>query len=353
MGTSAGGASAVTLHPGDILVAHNDDPAFITRINAAGNETVVSTAGLLTDPWNVILTPKGKIVVADTGSGVVSINPSTGAQAAVSTTTGLTGIGLAPNGNFVASNYDANQIVSVDPATGARTPISTGGSLHAPAQLAVAPNGRIVVAAEGTPVGVFAIDPATGAQTTLASTGLASPYSVALTPAGKVLFVDYDYGTASTGAILAVTNPGGPLRTVSSDQLFQDPIGLARSFRGPLIVAEQDNPNFEGRVISVNPRTGKQTTVAVSNATLGSPGGVFVVPPRCFGRYPTIVGGPAADKLKGTRFADVIVGVGGADKIRGRGGKDRICGGKGRDTLVGGKGRDRLLGGPGKDRARQ
>jgi hypothetical protein len=341
----------VTLHPGDILVAHNDDPAFITRINAAGDETAISTAGLLTDPWNVILTPKGKIVVADTGSGVVSIDPSTGAQAAVSTTTGLTGIGLAPNGNFVASNYDANQIVSVDPATGARTPISTGGSLHSPAQLAVAPNGRIVVAAEGTPVGVFAIDPVTGAQTTLASTGLVSPYSVALTPAGKVLFVDYDFD--NTGSIFAVTNPGGPLTPVSQGQQFEDPIGLTRSFRGPLIVAEQDNPNFEGQVISVNPRTGKQTTVALAGATFGSPGGVFVVPPRCFGRYPTIVGGPAADKLKGTRFADVIVGVGGADKIRGRRGKDRICGGKGKDTLVGGKGRDRLLGGPGKDKTRQ
>ena len=101
--------------------------------------------------------------------------------------------------------------------------------------------------------------------------------------------------------------------------------------------------------------------------------------PRCAGRRATIIGTPAADRLKGSRRRDVIVGLGGKDsiragdgndvvcagpgddkvkggtgndKLRGGSGRDRLRGGPGRDNLNGGPGRDKLIGGPGRDRPR-
>jgi hypothetical protein len=204
-------------------------------------------------------------------------------------------------------------------------------------------------------VALFSIALSTGAQSTILSGGdLIAPYGVALTAQGRVLLADYNaLPPGELGAIFLFPRTGGRLEIVANGGLFQDPIAVARSFRGPIIVAEQDNPGDNGQVISVNPRTHAQRTLALAGATFQSPGGVAVVPPRCFGRFATIVGSPGADRLKGTRFPDVIAGAGGRDRLSGLGGRDRICGGKGRDRLSGGAGRDRLKGGPGRDSTRQ
>jgi hypothetical protein len=72
----------------------------------------------------------------------------------------------------------------------------------------------------------------------------------------------------------------------------------------------------------------------------------------------TMVGTPAADRIKGTARRDVICGFDGPDVIqaeegpdaaRGGNGSDKVSGGPGDDRLKGGAGRDHLLGGGGKD----
>ncbi len=344
-------AQAVKLHPGDVIASFNDPPESIARINPrSGAIRVISTGDHLKDPWQVTVTPRGQILVAEyVDHSILSINPRTGAQSVVSTDGGFqpVGVGLAASGKLIVSDFGADQIVSIDPGSGARDPISSGGSLDQPAELAVAPGGRIFVGTEGSTPGVYAVNPRTGAQTSFAVAGgtspLGAPYSVALSAAGRVLFADYDaFDPPGDGAIFSIARAGGQLHTISSGQLFGDPIGLARSFQGPLFVAEQDNPDSNGEIIKVNPRNGKQKSLALAAPDLSAPGSVAVVPPRCFGRFATIVGSPKKDKLKGTRFADVIAGAGGNDKIKGLGGRDRICGGKGRDSLLGGPGKDKI-----------
>ena len=345
-------AHAVTLRPGDLIASFNDPPDSIARISPrTGDVDVIATGDHLKEPWQVAITPRGRILVADQNDhAVLSIDPRDGAQSVVSTEPGFqpVGIALTASGRLIVSDFPADSIIAINPGSGAQSPISSDGSLTAPAGLAVAPSGRIFVADEGVNPGVYAINPRTGAQTPVATAGLSDPYSVALAPNGRVLFVDY--GLPEPGATIFSVRPrGGPLRTISTGQLFGDPLGLARSFNGPLFVAEQDEPTV-GSIIRVNPRNGAQRTVVrAESAGLSTPAAIAVVPPRCFGRFATIVGGPRADALKGTTFADVIAGVGGGDRIRGRGGNDRICGGKGPDRLIGGRGRDRLLGGSGLD----
>ena len=71
--------------------------------------------------------------------------------------------------------------------------------------------------------------------------------------------------------------------------------------------------------------------------------------PRCAGLRATIVGTARRDVLRGTRRRDVIAGLAGDDVIPGLGGDDVICGGPGADTILGGPGADRLLGQAGRD----
>lgn len=96
----------------------------------------------------------------------------------------------------------------------------------------------------------------------------------------------------------------------------------------------------------------------------------LVLAAAAFSKGTEIVGGPAADELRGTEAFDVIEGRGGNDVIhglgqgdrlagergccwklgRGRPGDDVIYGGTGNDVLQGGKGADRLYAGAGEDK---
>lgn len=54
---------------------------------------------------------------------------------------------------------------------------------------------------------------------------------------------------------------------------------------------------------------------------------------RCFGRRPTIVGGPSGDRIRGTRGRDVIVSLGGNDVVSGLTRRDTVCTGTGNDRV--------------------
>jgi Ca2+-binding RTX toxin-like protein len=62
--------------------------------------------------------------------------------------------------------------------------------------------------------------------------------------------------------------------------------------------------------------------------------------------FETLLGGNAADILRGTASGEVIDGGTGADVIAGRGGDDDLFGNVGSDRLTGGRGNDRLFGDP-------
>ena len=357
-------AQAVTLRPGDVIASFNDPPDSIVKVNPrTGASAPIASGDHLQEPWGITVTQRGRVIVADSDDeSILSIDPRTGAQEVVYSDAGFdpVGVAVAANGRLIADDYGDGTILSINPRTGVASPIVTSPLLDGAAELAVAPNGRIFVPAEGANQGVYSVDPRTGVVspvvTQVSDSRVSAPYSVALAPNGRLLVADYDFDFGDPtldGVLFSIKPSGGPRRLISSGDQFGDPIGLARSFAGPLFVAEQDEPT-DGSILGVNPRNGSQRLVLdAATAGLESPGAVAIVPPRCFGRFATIVGSPKADVLKGTKFADVIAGVGGGDRIRGRGGRDRICGGKGRDRLVGGAGRDRLSGGPGRDFTRQ
>ena len=77
-------------------------------------------------------------------------------------------------------------------------------------------------------------------------------------------------------------------------------------------------------------------------AALALGGGSSGAAPSCFGKAPTIVGGPGDDHLGGTDFDDVIYLGDGDDVVDAHEGNDYVCGGGGADELHGGDGSDQL-----------
>ena len=383
---------AATLSPGDIVVA---DPSAaggkgaLLLINpVTGAQSTISSGADLSAgaswhaPVGLAMDSTGRILVSDDPypSGdpakILRVNPASGFRtivAAGGSLQGPVGLGVEPSGKIlVAESGGAPAILRIDPVTGAQSTLASGGSLVSPFGIAFDSAGRVLMVDynafsgfAGGNGGVLRINPTTGFQVIVsAGTNFRAPSGIALDASGRI-FVTDQYGADATppeskGNLFAVDSVSGGQSLVSSGvNLSQgaswvDPYGVAREASGSFVVADSgDSPSFQpthdpGRVLRVNPVTGFRTLVSFAGE-LVDPGAILVVPPTCAGRYATVVGDPASNRIVGTRFNDVIVGLAGKDKVKGGKGADLICGGPGRDVLRGGSGNDRLLGQGGAD----
>jgi Ca2+-binding RTX toxin-like protein len=157
-------------------------------------------------------------------------------------------------------------------------PVASGAQLKA---------GDIVVAdpnAFGGNGGLIDVNPDTGAQTALSNDTISAqnlfndPTGVAFDPDGSIIVADPN-GFGGTGGLIRVDPASGqqtPLsnNAISAHGLFADPVGIAVAHSGLLLVSDS-NAYGSGAVIAVDPSTGEQTLV--SNNTL-SPPGLFVNP---------------------------------------------------------------------------
>ncbi|MBI5709497.1 MAG: hypothetical protein HZC42_04220 [Candidatus Eisenbacteria bacterium] len=134
-----------------------------------------------------------------------------------------------------------NRVYHVDHATGAMSWVAAARLLADPSDVAVHPDGRILVADRTN--GVVAIDPATGAQSVLSSGGLFSggwPGGIAVAPDGDILVsVDFAAG-AGTPAIVRVDSTGASQSIVTSGGFLRWPRGMAIATDGTLFVCDPD-----------------------------------------------------------------------------------------------------------------
>ena len=407
--TPAGTAAGAVLKPGDILVATFDDNAGDARQGVvkvdpvtgkmsliSSNEQAINASSMLFDgPWDLTLMPNGELMVTNQNNGVVAVDPATGKQRLVSNNSQPvnassmhfsfpTGIVRLPDGDLaVSNNGPPSGILRVDPGTGRQSilssnaqPVNVGTAYYSdPYDVAPGPGRSLVVSDHGAfgDGGLISVDPSTGKQTKLSSNDQPVNASSQLFDGGvssAQLYRGTIYVTDSgLLGVIGVDPATGKQRLVSSNDQpinsgsmhFFSPYGLAiEPAGGRILVTDELGLGGDGGLLSVSPTTGKQSIFARnldppnagSSELITYPDGIMVVPPKCGGLYPTIVGTSRRDKIKGTPFPDIIAGLGGRDTIRGLGGADRLCGGPGPDLLIGGKGKDRLLGGPRRDRLR-
>jgi hypothetical protein len=154
------------------------------------------------------------------------------------------------------------------------------GLLAAPARAAIEP-GDLVVAdqnAEGGSGALIRVDPDSGRQLLLSSNAISGqgllqdPVAVALTRDGSLLVADRE-AFGLSGGVIRVDPDTGQQSVLSSNllsaaDLFAEPSGIAVSGAGKIYVSDQDAFGGTGGVIGVDPDSGQQFAV-MSNADSG------------------------------------------------------------------------------------
>jgi hypothetical protein len=242
----------------DMGVRNQKDGAVLRVDPFTGRQSVVSSGGLFYDPSGIAIGPGGLLYVLDTLSGanggaVISVDPHTGAQRLISSDFNPLalfdlpfGIAVDSDGSLVVVNRalagplplqclaPTGSVIRVNPADGTQTLISELGRLSRPLGLAIDADRSIFVANEcGTPngVGLVRVTPGTGAQADVTTNNdedfLRTPERVARNPAGELLVTDYSLGADGDGGIVKVNPSTGAQSVVSTDNLFNHPLGIA------------------------------------------------------------------------------------------------------------------------------
>jgi len=294
--TAFGQTSGSKLNAGDILYADSGNAlegGFVIKVDPnSGQETVLSSGGLLQLPFAPIIDSTGQIVVSDSGR-LIRINPKTGIQTVIANNNrGLLGYpqGMALNqsGAILVANLRA--IIQVNPVNGQIRTVSAGGNFVYPVDVAVAPNGQLLVLNIAFPSQIVRVNPQTGAQHIVSQGGyLKNPQ--AITVAGSDIYVT-DVATADgnfgIGRILRVDGLTGNQTVVSAGGYLVGPVGIAMDANGQLIIGDPYTVNpqsldivdggYDGAIIRIDPTTGDQTLLARGQGGYLNPRGVTVVP---------------------------------------------------------------------------
>jgi sugar lactone lactonase YvrE len=213
---AAHAASAAPLVLGDIVVTDFFFTPSVIRVDpVSGEQTTISSGGLLGNPNGVVVDDFGLVYVIDTGGKIVRVDPAA----------------------YDAGDPDANQQV-----------VSQGGLLTTPQDADVDADGTLLVAVQAgsklvrvDPDAFNPLDPAAN-QTLVASADLLSaPKDVAVDRATGVAYVT----SFATDRVVRVA-PNGVQTIAALGALLESPVGIAREAEGKLIV--RGGPNALVRI---------------------------------------------------------------------------------------------------------
>jgi MYXO-CTERM domain-containing protein len=234
---------AVTLVPGDILVAAN-----------FSNNPFLGGAIVVVDP-----TTGDRTILSD---GTHGTGP--GLQ-------GATSISFASDGSLLVGAFGAQTLYRVDPTTGNRSIISSASVGTGPTSSydGAVQFGNQLVLSGGAPLYV---DPSSGNRTAvpggtgLASVGLAvsgSNLIIGNTAANDIVKLD------TTTGIQTIISGGG----VGSGPAISHPSGLEFDGTGNLLLEHVPSPFLDGEILRIDPLTGNRTIVSGGGVGTGLPFG--------------------------------------------------------------------------------
>ena len=282
--------STESLKPGDIVYSDSGDAiqgGYILKLNPdTGEQTVISSGGLLKMPFGVALDPGQQIVASDSGR-LIRINPANGLQTLISDhSQGVLGYpyGLAFDrlGGIIVANGE--NVVSFDPVSGLAKVLSSGQHVLFPLGVAVSEKGDIFAAAY--PSQILRIHPKTGAQVVVAEGGILN-YPSLMAVRNDDIYVtgvatpDGNFGIGKVVHVNAVT---GETRLISESGYLMGPVGIALEQDGQILVADPytinpESPDlYDGGIMRINPVTGAQTLIARGYRNRVNPRGLTVVP---------------------------------------------------------------------------
>ncbi|HLJ93103.1 MAG TPA: Ig-like domain repeat protein, partial [Gemmataceae bacterium] len=228
---------------------------------------VLSLAG------GTILVANSPLLGGEAPTGIIGVDPNTGAQSLVSTG-GMFSlpetVRQGPNQQLYVADYSASgtgAIIGVDPSTGDQRLVATGGDIDGPTALAIS-NGFLYVGDGADVPNIVEIDLSSGQQRLVTSGGnLSNP--VALVPGpDNTLYLADEYAFGGTGAIFSIDLQTGDQTVVTQGGLLSHMIDLGQDTNGDLLAY-----NAGGSVVRIDPQTGAQNLVASDSTLAGLDGG--------------------------------------------------------------------------------
>ncbi len=265
---------------GDLVVAdmgvpNQRDGAVIRVDPLTGRQSTVSSGGHFYDPAGIAVGRGGVLYVLDNLAGpnsgaVIRVDPVTGAQQPISSNLSPPslfdlpfGIAVDPlDGNVLVVNrrltgalplgclLGIGSVFKVNVATGFKTSIASGGRLAYPLGLTVAGDGSIIVANECGGVGadglvrVRAGLPQEPVTTNNGADVFNTPERIGVDPAGELLVTDYAIGADGDGGIVKVNPSTGAQSVLTTDSLFNHPLGIGVVANRPPTAALEISPSM-------------------------------------------------------------------------------------------------------------
>ena len=185
---------------------------------------------------------------------------------------------------YTANSFSTGAVIlRTEPATGSLVEVSRNGPqgnlFRRPYDLAVEPDGKLVVADLGEPNrkdgAVIRVDPLTGVQSLVSSGGeFFDPAGIAVAPDGQIYVVD-NRAPDNDGAVIRVEPRSGAQTLVTERSSAPGrreldlPFGIAIEGDGKLVVSNRESPaslpilcSVLGKVVRVDPATGDQAKVS-------------------------------------------------------------------------------------------
>ncbi len=285
-----------------------------------GAQTAITHGGhgnVLVDPTGIAIGRDGSLYVADSSAfggagGVIKVNPVTGTQTVIARGHGLLydpdGIAERPDGTLLVVDFRgpggsgglglSGGVLTLNPATGAQIAVSrsdgTGNLFVNPAAVAYESPSSILVtdfSAFGGGGGVIRVDPTTGQQTAISPTATSGPTlfttgarGLALSGRGGVFVVNQ----ASPGEVVGIDESTGDQSLIAHDGLLRNLGGPALEPTGNLVVPT--GAGNRGALVRVDPVDGGQTRIAHGDL-LHEPLAVVLAVPRPVIRSFSLSGG--------------------------------------------------------------
>jgi DNA-binding beta-propeller fold protein YncE len=189
-------------------------------------------------------------------------------------------LAVEPDGNLVVAdlgvpNQKDGAVIRVDPLTGVQSLVSSGGEFYDPAGIAVAPDGQLYVVDNRAPDddgAVIRIDPRTGAQTLVTERTeepgrdeLDLPFGIAVEGDGNLVVTNrvspdqIPPGCQALGKVVRVNPVSGVQHVVGNAESISWPLGLVVAPDGGIVVANECSRH--GGLIRVDPLGGDQIQV--------------------------------------------------------------------------------------------